>query len=152
MDDRLETDLLTELLAQRHEVLAHVCELSRRQQDVIGQDDMTLLYRIFSAKQTLLEKMQAIEQQLEPFRSQDPESRRWRSPDDRRRAAEIAGRCEVLLEEIKEIDQRDIGDLSHRRDASSQRLDGAHKAAEARTAYNEMSGGQSGKIDLTSEM
>lgn len=151
MDDRWETDLLAELLVKKQEVLVHLCELSRRQKEVIDRDDMTLMFRIFSAKQTLLEKMQNIERELEPFRSQDPESRRWRSAGDRRRAAEIAQRCETLLVEIKEIDSRDVGDLVQRQTETAQRLDGAHRAAKASIAYTGSADASNGKIDLTSE-
>ena len=40
--------------------------------------------------------LQTIERELDPFRNQAPELRRWRTPVERARCAELLDRCEAL--------------------------------------------------------
>ena len=59
---------------------------------------MTDLLKLLAAKQTVLDQLQQVERQLDPFRDEDPEARVWRSPADaplpgtRRRCDAAAGR------------------------------------------------------------
>ena len=151
MKSLLETDLLAELIRQKHDVLVQLHGLARRQLAIIDQRDMSQLLVLLSGKQTLLGELQKVERQLTPFRHEDPETRRWRSAADRRRCAEVAERCQSLLGEIMQAEKQSETDLVRRRDEAAVRLQGAHTAAEARSAYTQSTGGQTGCIDLTSE-
>jgi hypothetical protein len=149
MSDAWETDTLAELVDRKLRVLIHLRELTVRQPALIAADDWKTLLRVFAAKQKLLEEVQRIDRQLEPFRSQEPEQRRWRSPDARAQCRRAAERCRELIEEIKASEASDKHQLVERREAVARHLEQSHAAAAARVAYRPVEV-QSG-LDLSSE-
>ena len=151
VNDRIETDLLAEMIDKKHDVLAALRELSRRQAEIISEGDFTKLLSVLAAKQKLLDELQAIERLLDPFREQDPDHRVWRSAADRERCRQAAQRCEALLREILVVEKRGEADLVYRRDQAAAKLHGVHVASEARTAYTNVSEPTFGKLDLTSQ-
>lgn len=151
-EHRYDTARLAELIAARLEVLVQLRELARRQLEVIGEADMPRLFVLLSSKQTLLERMQRLDGELDPFRRQDPERRVWSSSAARQKARAESDRCESLLQEIMLIEKQGETELIRRRDEAATQLEGMHTAARARTAY--AGGGssrQGGRLDLTSE-
>jgi hypothetical protein len=150
MSEPWETDALARLIESKLRVLSQLRELTLRQAPLIAADDARTLLRIFAAKQKLLEEIHRLDRELEPFRSQDPEDRKWRSPDARSKCAASAERCRQLVEEIKHSELRDRADLIERRDAAGRRLDEAHAAAAAREAYRLEE--SNGELNLLSEM
>ncbi len=110
---------------------------------------MTELLDVLSAKQQMIVELQRIERGLDPFRTQDPEQRSWRSPDERTRCAEQLNRCEALLAEIVRQEKHSERDLIRRRDEAAARLEGVHAASQARGAYLARQPAASG-LDLTS--
>ncbi len=135
MSNTLDTDVLAGLLTRKRKVLLHLRELTMRQPALIAADDMPTLLRIFTAKQQLLEEVQRLDAQLEPFRRQQPEERQWSSTEVRDQCRAAADDCRRLVEELKTTELRDRRDLSERREATSMQLENAHAAAAARTAY-----------------
>ena len=135
MSDVLETDTLARLVDGKLRVLSQLRELTVRQAPLIAADDAKMLLRVFAAKQRLLEEIQRLDLELEPFRRQDPEDRTWRSAERRAQCSEAAERCRRLVEEIKTSEIRDRAELIERRDAVGRRLEDAHAAAAAREAY-----------------
>ena len=129
VDDRFETDLLAELIGKKLAVLEQLRDLSRRQSDLISDGDIQRLLAVLSAKQTLLTELQKLQKQLEPFRKQDPETRRWRSPADRERCRQVAERCEALLGEIMLVEKQSESEMARRRDDAVARLHGVHSSA-----------------------
>ncbi len=109
--------------------------MSRRQSDLIADGDIQRLLSVLSAKQTLLSELQKVQQRLEPFRQQDPESRTWRSLPDRQRCRTLVERCEALLGEIMMIEKQSESEMAQRRDAALSRLQESHSSAEATRAY-----------------
>jgi hypothetical protein len=95
--------------------------------------------------------LQRIERTLDPFRGQDPEARRWQSPQHRGACAEQVQQCEALLAEI--ISQENCSEraLVRRRDEVALRLQGAHLAGQARGAYTAEPPHGVGQLDLLSE-
>ena len=147
----METDRLAELIDRKHQVLAHLHTLARQQLALVDGDDMSNLLALLASKQTLLDQLMAVEQQLHPFRDQDPAERVWRSADDRRRCAEQARQCEATLAEILALERRGESQLQRRRDDTATRLDQAHGAAQAHRAYTSAPTGGGGQLDLASE-
>jgi flagellar biosynthesis/type III secretory pathway chaperone len=135
MSEPWETDTLARLIDSKLRVLAQLREITLRQAPLIAADDARTLLRVFAAKQKLLEEIQRLDQELEPFRSQDPEERKWRTPELRAKCAAAAERCRQLVEEIKASELRDRSGLIERRDGIARRLEEAHAAAAAREAY-----------------
>ncbi len=106
---------------------------------------------MLAAKQHLLAQLQRLERNLDPFRSQDPESRRWRTPDDRRQCAAELASCETLLAEIVRQERQSESELTHRRDEASAQLQGVHSAQQAHRAYLAPAAPAPRALDLTSE-
>ena len=145
-----ETDALAESMRSKRECLVQLREMGRRQLELIDQRDMTALLDVLAAKQRLLEKLQQIERDLDPFRGQDPERRRWRSVEDRRACTEHLQQCERLLAEIISQEKCSEGALLRRRDEAASRLQDAHLAGQARQAYTAQPHGPLKQIDLYS--
>lgn len=149
MTNFLETDLLADRISKKHDLLVQMRDLGKRQIEFIELGDLTQLLRVLSAKQRLLSGLQSVEKELLPFRNQDPESRTWRSAEDRARCAQIARSTETLLAEIMLQERQSETHLSARRDEAAVALEGAHTAAEARGAYTNYAP-QGGHLDLSS--
>ncbi len=146
-----ETDVLAESIRRKRECLLALRDMGRKQLELIDEGNMTALLDVLAAKQRTLLKLQQIERALDPFRDQDPERRRWRTPEDRRKCAEVLEQCEVLLGEIVNQEKCSEGSLTRRRDEAAGRLQGVHRAGVARGAYaaGERLGGS--QLDLHSE-
>jgi hypothetical protein len=151
MPESLPTDLLAELIDAKRDVLEQLRQLARRQSDLIAGGDLAALMTILAAKETLLRRLLNLEKQLDPFRPEDPESRRWRSPELRRRCRQSAERCEALLAELMLLEKQGETELQRRRDETAARLDGAHAAMEARRAYVAPPHVSPASLDLSSE-
>ena len=151
MDDRFPTDLLADLIGKKLAVLEQLRDLSRRQSDLISDDDIQRLLSLLSAKQTLLNELQKFQKQLEPFRKQDPETRRWRSPADRERCRQVAERSEALLGEIMLVEKQSEAELARRRDDAVARLHGVNSSATATRAYMTSPRPHRSTLDLSSE-
>lgn len=145
-----ETDRLAELAGRRHECLSQLHALSRRQLELIDQEDMTQLLGVLAAKQRVLGELQEVERELDPFRGQSPEERRWRTPEARRQCAELIARSEALFAEILRREKEGEEQMRRRRDETAVRLQGARSATQARTAYAGDSA-RARRLDLSSE-
>jgi flagellar biosynthesis/type III secretory pathway chaperone len=151
VEDLIETDVLADLIGKKLAILEQLRDLSRRQSDLIEDSDVQRLLSVLSAKQTLLNELQRLQRQLEPFRQQDPESRRWRSPQDRQRCRQLAERCEALLGEIMLVEKQSESEMVRRRDAAVARLEETHSSAEATRAYIGSTPTVRRSLDLSSE-
>ena len=146
----METDWLADRIEQKHEVLSELRQLARRQADIIRVGDTGKLLNLLAVKQSFLNKLQQLERQLDPFRSQDPESRVWRSAAHRQQTRDAATRCESLLNEIMLLERQCESDLIQRRDQAATRLQGIHDVTRATTAYTQHTTTHS-QLDLSSE-
>jgi hypothetical protein len=150
MDDRLPTDILTELVARKLRVLLQLRELTLRQSSLVASDDLDTLLRVLGAKQRLLEEVHRLDASLTPFRNEDPDQRVWRCEDDRLRCRRAAEQCRHLVEEMKasELEQRTA--LTERHAAVVRELEHANTATEARSAY--CGDAPQHRLDLASEV
>lgn len=148
----LATDTLTALVRQKLDCLNQLWRLSGQQNELIEGGDISQLLKVLAAKQRLLNNLQVTEQQLNPFRDDDPEQRTWRSQEDRQHCAAMIEACEQLLAKVMQHEQQCEGQLRHRRDEAAQRLQGAHVASQARDAYAQHpSSNPTGNLDISSE-
>lgn len=145
-----DTDLLVDLAEQRQRLLEQLKALGRRQLELIERGDMTQLIHLLSAKHHLLAEVQQVERRLDPYRGQNPDARRWRSSQARRRCAELLGGADQMLREI--LDQEKLGEtrLRQHRDEAAARLQVAHSASHARSAYVGTAA-PAGRLDLSTE-
>ena len=143
------TDILTERMEQKLELLVQLRDLGLHQQALIRSGDMTQLLKLLAAKQRLLLALQSLERALDPFRDETPESRIWQSPAHRLRCAELASQCEALLRAIVEQERQSETQMTLRRDEAAARLEGAHFAREVHRAYGSDSLNRPGQLDLS---
>lgn len=144
-----ETDLLLELAARRRNLLEQLYALGRRQLELIDERDMTQLIHVLSAKHHVLADLQQVEKRIDPYRNQDPESRRWREPEFRRRCGEHVAQGDRLLGEIRQQEKAAEESLRRHRDEAAARLRLAHSAAQTRLAYSAPASA-AGRLDLSS--
>lgn len=147
----LETDLLADLIARKHECLVELREMGRRQLELVRLGEIARLLDLLSAKQTAMAQLQWIQRALDPFRDQPPGARRWRTPEVRERCAAQLAQCETLLGEIVGQEKQSESELVQRRDEVAGRLEKAHAAREARGAYHAEPRAQGNRLDLTSK-
>lgn len=146
----METEVLAGLIDNKYEVLSLLRQLARAQVDVVRDGDMTRLMKLLATKQELLNQLQNVERHIDPFRSQDPESRQWRSPQRRQQVRDTTTRCESLLNEIMLVEKQCEGELVVRRDIAATRLQGIHSVTQATDAY--LSNGPAhSQLDLSSD-
>lgn len=151
VDKELETDVLANLIGRKLSVLEQLRDLSRRQSHLITDGEMQRLLSVLSAKQTLLKELQKVQKKLEPFRAQDPESRRWRTTEDRDRCRQLVERSEALLGEIMVVEKQCESEMVRRRDQAVAQLQNVNSSAEATRAYTDAGGPRRSMLDLNSE-
>lgn len=147
----METDVLAALIDEKAGVLAQLRDLARRQAQIVDHGDINQLLALLAAKQQLLNELQALEQRLDPFRSDDPDRRRWRSSAHRQKTREVAERCEALLNEIMVVEKQCESEMTRRRDDAAARLQGTHNVLQATTAYARAGASVPTQLDVTSE-
>jgi hypothetical protein len=133
----MDTNRLIQLIDAKHTVLTQLHDLAQRQFTLAGEGDAAALVSLLAVKQKLLDTLSALEERLDPFREQDPQTRTWNSPAERARCAGVAENCRVLLNEIMSLDQRGMELLKARQQQTLQTIHAAHDAAHARSAYFE---------------
>ena len=126
---------LASLVRQKRSLLEQLQTLCENQKETIQADDAERLLRILTAKQKLLSGLERIEQELTPFRDQDPETRPWRSEQEREACRADVQASERLWEGILELETWCGKELEERRQALAERLSAAQAQTNARQAY-----------------
>lgn len=145
------TELLAELIQRKLDCLRTLLDLGRKQREAVRADRIGALLDVLAAKQPVILELQRIERELAPFRDQDPDQRRWPTPERRRQCARQVDECETLFREIVAQERESEQELTRRRDELSVQLQGMHRASQAHGAYAAQSRARVSQIDLTSE-
>lgn len=135
MPDHSQTDRLARLIQLKHDLLAQLCALARRQVEVLASDEVDRLIAILAQKQPLLNQLQAVEKALDPFRREEAEQRVWPSKEARRACQVVADRANALLGEVLQLERQAEAAVAESRDRTSQELATATTALAARQAY-----------------
>lgn len=146
-----DTEQLADLVARKHDCLRQLHDLARRQFVLIEDEHISDLLVLLAHKQRLLGILQGVDQQLTPFRGQQPEQRVWRSNDIRQRTGELLGLCEQLLAEILECEKTGEARLLARRDETALRVKTAFSGHEAHQAYATDYSVAGGRLDFSTE-
>lgn len=146
-----ETDLLAELIGRKQDCLLQLRQMGKKQLEFVREGRMTALLDVLSQKQRMIGNLQQVERALDPFRTQDPGERLWRSAEMRQTCAGKLATCESLLREILAGEKQSEGELTQRRDDTAKQLQGAHLAGQARGAYTTTAQPGASRIDLSSE-
>jgi hypothetical protein len=147
----VETDQLSKLIDAKHGVLLQLYELAQRQHALAESAQPGELISLLAVKQRLLDDLSTLEQQLDPFRQQDPQTRVWRSPADRARCAGVAGTCRQLLDQVMTLERDAMEVLQSRQQQTSATIRSANDAADARSAYLNNNLSEYQRLDLASE-
>ncbi len=131
----LSTERLAALVTAKLKILELLVGLARKQLAIVDTGEISDLVKLLAAKQTVLGQLQTLERQLDPFRPQDPETRRWNSAADRARCQADAHRCDELLAESLRLEKQGEAIMLRRRDAAASVLQGVNAAVEAQAAY-----------------
>jgi hypothetical protein len=129
------TERLAALVAAKLKILELLVGLARRQLALADGGELSDLVKLLAAKETVLSQLQALERQLDPFRQQDPESRRWLTPADRTRCQANAHRCDELLTEALRLEKQGEAVMLRRRDAAAAVLQSVSVAVDVQSAY-----------------
>ncbi len=130
-----DTERLAVLVSAKVQVLEILTRLSRRQLELVSRGETPALLKLLTAKETVLAQLQALERQLDPFRSEDPEARVWSSRESRSACQRDADRANALLTEALALERQAEAAMLGRRDAAASALSAVQVAADARTAY-----------------
>ena len=122
-------------MSQRRRCLEQLLTLGQRQADLIAVGNMADLMRLLAAKQQLIVALQTLERELAPYHDEEPESRRWASPDQRTRCAADADHCRRLIAEVMALEQAGERQLTVRRDEAAVQLRSVNAAGQVREAY-----------------
>ena len=89
----LGTESLSTFIESKLHLLTEMKQMSITQTDLVAQHDMTGLMTLLSRKQSLMDSLRQVQESLVPFQSQDPESRKWSSPERRRSCQQMIAKC-----------------------------------------------------------
>ncbi len=145
-----DTDRLADLVARKQACLLRLRALGTQQAECIASDGLGELLKLLAVKQAVIDQLQEVERQLDPFRGQDPDTRAWPTPQARARCAALADDCDRLLREILEQELASEQRLRVRRDDAATQLAQAHHTAEARGAYTAAWDAAPTTLDLSS--
>ena len=129
------TKQLAQLIRTKHQCLCQLRELGIRQGQMIQRGDLSDLLKLLSAKQHVITALQATERELAPFHQDDPDSRRWQTPQERADCARIGAECQELLEDVMRMEKCNEEEMTKRRNEVAQQLHVLHRAEEVRGAY-----------------
>lgn len=144
----LETDLLSDLIHQKRSCLVQLRDMGGKQLELVRDGDITHLLELLAAKQHVLAHLQQVQRQLNHFRNDDPETRVWRTSQNRQQCAGEQAECERLLAQIVIQEKQSEQELIRRRDETAAQLAGVHSAGRARGAYLAETGVGVAQLDL----
>lgn len=131
----LETDRLAALVAAKCQVVDLLVTLAERQLQLAEAGETHALFKLLAAKQGVLEQLQRLEREIDPFRTQDPESRLWRTPADRAQCQRQAQQAAERLARAMTLEKQGEAAMVRRRDAAAAAIEAAQSATDARVAY-----------------
>lgn len=126
---------LARLVQQKRQLLEQLVKVGHRQGELIEAGEVASLVQLLSSKQQLIAGLQAVEQGLDGFRAEDPETRQWPTPAARAACQADSKACNALLAEVIAAEQRHEQMMTERRDAIGTQLRQAQSAHAASTAY-----------------
>ncbi len=129
------TERLLNLMQRRLELLQSLDAVCDLQTECTDDPDVSVLLKVLSRKQVLLEELEVLRQDLEPYLLDDPARRVWKSIERRQYCQLIAEQGHNLLRKMMAGDEATLQEVSRRRDAVASQLQDGTDSVLARTAY-----------------
>jgi hypothetical protein len=131
---------LTRLLDRSCQVCRELDGLSHGQGGVVRSGDTDALMAILSKRQTLIDELSALNQEMEPFRRQWPNYMDRVPGTDRTKLQAMAAEMALLIKRIGERDDADRVALEAQREALAAEINGVRRGRGALAAYGERRG------------
>jgi hypothetical protein len=138
-------------IARKAQLLELLRKLAEAQLTLVNAGNMSRLMQVLGSKDSLLQQLQIVERQLDPFRDQDPEQRRWSSPEARLACQHDAARCTDLLAAIVMLEKQAEVEMTRRRDETAAQLQATYSSREAQGAYFAPAASTTSSLDLSME-
>lgn len=151
MSDYTVTKNLVRLIQLKRELLGRIYELVQRQHRCVEKQEISRIMPVLSAKQQLIDHLQQVERELDPYRNDDPEARLWERPQDRQACADQAAENKKILAQILALEKNCEEELVAQRASTVEQLHANRTAREALQAYRPQVSGAGGRLDLSSE-
>ncbi|QDV27625.1 hypothetical protein [Aureliella helgolandensis] len=130
------TEYLVRCMEERLQTAQSLRLLADSQSDATAQGDINVTLGFISRKQVLIEHLEVLRIQMQPYFDDDAESRVWVSPQRRQECRELAEAGTRLLQEISHFEQKTLEEMSRQRDAVAAQLQDGRDATLARSAYS----------------
>jgi hypothetical protein len=135
MSESFGTKKLQELGSLKLHLLRSARELSIQQFEVMHSDDVTTLLTVLSRKSELLDTLRTLQKDLDPYREQQPEARHWDSEEERLACRKTFEEIDRLLEELTQMDNQAIEQMTQQRDAMASQIAQFATAEAVQNAY-----------------
>lgn len=151
MSETPSTQALVDLIEHKNTILNRIYRLVDTQVETVNDSRIADLMPLLSKKQELLDEMNRVERELDPYRQEDPDQRQWSSDDARSNCAAMVDANRLLLSNILEKEQACEQELIQQREATAKKLDESMSAASAIESYQQFKKPTRGSLDLSSE-
>ena len=152
MMDQEETMAMAALITRRRDLLAKILKASIEQERAITEGLVEQLVARLNDKQSLIDQMRGVQEQLRPWAELRPEERCWPDEESRQVCRQELHETERLQQAVLEIDARCEQVMLERRDEIFESLNRTNGAATIAKAYAVSAGSRStgGSIDFSS--
>ena len=108
----LSTERLYQFIETKLHLLTEMRDMAIAQSDFVAQHDMTGLMTLLSRKQMLMESLQQVQTQLQPFQSQDPEARVWADALKRKRCQVMIAQCDTIVQNLIVMENHSLDNMT----------------------------------------
>lgn len=129
------TKKLQELGNLKLHLLRSARELSIQQVEVMQSDDVATLLTVLSRKSEILDTLKTLQKELDPYRNQQPEDRRWDSAEGQAACRTTFEEIDRLLEELSQMDNQALDQMTQQRDAMASQIAQFATAEAVQNAY-----------------
>jgi hypothetical protein len=116
------TEQLFTLLEAKRGLLSELRTLAILQADTIDRQEISELLNLLARKQGLMDRLMALQQHLQSFHEEDPDTRVWSSPQRRSECRETKRQCDQWIQEILIMEERAAVNMTAQRDAVAGQL------------------------------
>lgn len=130
------TDGLPRLLEQRLVCLQKLLYASERQQHLVSLGNLDAILGHLAQKQLLMDDLLEVERLLDPYRGVTPETREWKSPEERSLCQAMIAEGETLLATILRQDQESESSMKRQHDDLEEQIRKLGRGTTAAVAYS----------------
>jgi hypothetical protein len=143
---------LIHLLSQQRLLYCQLHDLAQKQSGLVDGSDPEMLLRLLAGRQRIIDRLAAIDRELEPIRADWQEIAQELPAAQREEAQRLVMEVQEILGDILARDERDTKTLSHQKDQIASQIQNANKGKRIQHAYGQAVGTQASRfVDMRSE-